>query len=271
MPVSAPSTFLYGAHVRATGIRQHYLRFGGSGAPMVIVPGITSPAATWSFVAERLAVDRDVYVVDLRGRGLSQGGPELDYSLDAYASDVAEFARSLDLDRYAVVGHSLGARIATRLGSRANVPFSKLVLADPPVSGPGRRPYGKSLEFYLSSIRKAGEGRLDLAAMRQSYPTWGDEQLRARAQWLHTCDEAAIAKSVAGFQDEDIHKDFPLLQAPTLLLVAGQGGTITQDDISEIRGLLPSIQVRTIEKAGHMIPFDRLEDFLAEVTRFLES
>lgn len=271
MPNEAPSPFLYGAHVHANGIRQHYLRFGGSGSPVVVVPGITSPAATWSFVAERLADTRDVYVLDLRGRGLSQGGPELDYSLDAYASDVAEFAKALGLDRFAVVGHSLGARIAVRLGSRSDVPFTKLVFADPPMSGPGRRAYGKSLEFYMSAIQKAREGGLDLSAMRQSYPTWDDAQLRARAEWLHTCDDVAIAKSVRGFQEEDVHKDFPLLKVPALLLVAGLGGTITKDDISEVRRLSPAIEVRTVEKAGHMIPFDRLEDFLAEVTRFLDS
>jgi N-formylmaleamate deformylase len=52
--------FLYGAHVHANGIRQHYLRYGGSepGAratrdAVVILPGITSPAVTWGFVGER--------------------------------------------------------------------------------------------------------------------------------------------------------------------------------------------------------------------------
>ncbi|HWI80103.1 MAG TPA: alpha/beta hydrolase, partial [Ramlibacter sp.] len=40
-------TFLYGGHVRANGIRQHYLRYGDSGPPLVLVPGIVSPAALW--------------------------------------------------------------------------------------------------------------------------------------------------------------------------------------------------------------------------------
>ena len=44
---------LYGAHVHANGIRQHYLRYGGKGSPLVLVPGITSPAITWGFVGDR--------------------------------------------------------------------------------------------------------------------------------------------------------------------------------------------------------------------------
>src|SRR5450432_2089607 len=84
----AADRLLYGAHISANGIRQHYLRYGGQGQPIVIVPGITSPAITWGFVAERLARSFDVYVLDVRGRGLSQAGPSLDYSLDVYAGDV---------------------------------------------------------------------------------------------------------------------------------------------------------------------------------------
>jgi len=48
--MSTASTFRYGGNVNANGIRQHYLRYGGSGLtdtgrdPVIIVPGITSPA-----------------------------------------------------------------------------------------------------------------------------------------------------------------------------------------------------------------------------------
>ena len=65
------STFLYGFHVPANGIRHHLLRYGGKGPKLLVVPGITSPAVTWGFVAETLAQHFDVHVLDVRGRGLS--------------------------------------------------------------------------------------------------------------------------------------------------------------------------------------------------------
>jgi N-formylmaleamate deformylase len=83
------STFLYGAQVRANDIRQHYLRYGGNKDQraerdaVIIVPGITSPAVTWGFVAERFGRQFDTYVLDVRGRGLSEASSALDYSLDA--------------------------------------------------------------------------------------------------------------------------------------------------------------------------------------------
>ena len=88
------STYLYGANVHANGIRQHYLRFGGSAEtsrqPLVLIPGITSPAITWRFVAERLGQHFDTYVLDVRGRGLSSTGPELDYDTDTCADARAD-------------------------------------------------------------------------------------------------------------------------------------------------------------------------------------
>ena len=112
MPMPTPaSTFLYGAHVRSNGIRQHYLRFGGRGTPLILVPGIVSPAALWAFVGERLGQTYDTYVMDVRGRGLSESGPHLDYGLGACADDVIAFARALGLTGYIVLGHSMGARV----------------------------------------------------------------------------------------------------------------------------------------------------------------
>ena len=71
------SRFLHGYHARANGVRQHLLRHGGQGPRMLLLPGITSPAITWGFVAERLAQHYDVHVLDFRGRGLSESRPGL--------------------------------------------------------------------------------------------------------------------------------------------------------------------------------------------------
>ena len=109
------SHYQYGAQVHANGIRQHYLRYGGRGPALVIVPGITSPAVTWGFVAERFGARFDTYVQDVRGRGLSQAGDDLDYGLDAQADDVAALIRALGLNDVTVLGHSMGGRIAIRM------------------------------------------------------------------------------------------------------------------------------------------------------------
>ena len=200
------STFLYGAHVPANQIRQHYLRYGGRGPVLVIVPGITSPAVTWGFVAERFGRTFDTYVLDVRGRGLSSAGPDLDYGLDACAADVTAFAVALGLQQVRLLGHSMGGRIAIRAARHPGSWVQRLVLIDPPVSGPGRRPYPSSLSWYLDSIRLAQRG-VTANELRAYLPAWREAHLRLRAEWLHTCDERAVTVAYQGFHEDDIHRD----------------------------------------------------------------
>ena len=260
-----------GAHVGANGIRQHYLRYGGKGEPVIVVPGITSPAATWGFVGARLGARYDTYVLDVRGRGLSSAGPNLDYSLDAYAKDVDAFAAALGLSSYRLVGHSMGGRIAAKVASCHGGPVSHVALIDPPLTGPGRKAYVQPLAFYLKAIREAQAGTLDFARARASYPLWTEEQVRQRIEWLPTCDETAIARTHAGFSDEEIHTELLNIMARLLLMVAGKGGVIDAGDIAEVLALQPATIVKTIAGAGHMIPFEKPEEFFTELDRFLES
>ncbi|WP_316154338.1 alpha/beta hydrolase [Cupriavidus sp. BIC8F] len=268
------TTFLYGGHVHANGIRQHYLRYGGNdGAraacdPVIIVPGITSPAITWGFVGERFGASFDTYVLDVRGRGLSSAEAGLDYSLDAQARDVVAFAGALNLRRYSVVGHSMGARIGVRAAAGRPDGLARLVLADPPVSGPGRRAYPAQLPWYVDSIRLSRQGT-DMEGMRRFCPTWTDEQLRLRAEWLHTCNEDAVVRSFEDFHRDDIHADLPRVKVPTLLMTAGRGDVVRAEDVAEIRTLLPGVLVSHVAGAGHMIPWDDEAGFYAALGDFL--
>ncbi len=268
------SQFLHGGNVFANGIRQHYLRYGGrTGAraqrdAVVIVPGITSPAVTWGFVGEQFGKHFDTYILDVRGRGLSEAGDALDYGLDAQAADVTAFAHALGLARYAIVGHSMGARIGIRAARGNPAGLTRLVMVDPPVSGPGRRAYPSQLPWYVDSIRLARQG-IDAEGMRRFCPTWTEEQLRLRAEWLHTCDERAIVTSFEDFHRDDVHADMPSVQVPTLLMVAGRGDVIRAEDIEEIRGLLPAVQVARVPDAGHMIPWDDEAGFYRAFDDFL--
>lgn len=262
------TSFLYGANVHANGIRQHYLRYGGHRQAVILVPGITSPAITWGFVAERLCVHFDVYVLDVRGRGLSETGDDLDYGIDACADDILAFANALGLDRYTLIGHSMGARFAIRAATRDTGKLQAMVLIDPPVSGPGRRAYPSRLSWYVDSIRDCRRGA-DVETMRKYCPNWTNEQLRLRAEWLHTCNEKAVIDAFNGFHEDDIHGDLPKIEIPTLLVTAGKGDVIRPEDEQEIRKLMPSIQVARVQDAGHMIPWDDYEGFFAAFGTFL--
>lgn len=268
------STFLYGANVHANGIRQHYLRYGGPSGEraarpaVILIPGITSPAITWGFVGEVFGARFDTYVIDVRGRGLSSASNTLDYSLDAQAADVAALAAALKLERYALVGHSMGARIAARAALRIETGLESVVLVDPPVSGPGRREYPGKLPWYVDSMALARAGT-DAEGMRAFCPSWTDEELRLRAEWLHTCDERAVLASYEGFHQDDFHADAARLRVSSLLITAERGDVVRDEDVAELQRATPAMRHVRVPAAGHMIPWDDAAGFYAAFGDFL--
>lgn len=257
-----------GYNVHANGIRQHLIRHEGNGPDLLVIPGITSPAITWNFVAERLTDYYSVHVLDVRGRGLSEAG-DLDYSLDAMADDVIALTNSEYFNKPLVLGHSMGARTAIRAARKAPEAFAGMLLVDPPVSGPGRREYPSAWPWYEDSIVMAQKG-CSAEDMKHFCPTWTEDQLTLRAEWLHTCQLDAIDTTYKGFHTDDVHADIPHLKLPLRLVVAGAAPVINDDDVKEMVGLAPHMQVRVVEGAGHMIPWDELEGFVGAVADFAD-
>lgn len=258
--------FLYGHTLRANNIRQHFFRFGGKGKPLFLMTGIMTPGVIWDFVAARLGNAYDVYLVDVRGRGLSETGDDLDYSLDTYADDIAGLADALRFEKFTVVGHSMGARIALNIAARHADRIDQIVMIDPPVSGPGRRKYPVPVESALTRVRLAKRGELWDATKDDPY--WSEHSKRVRAEWTHTCNEVAVATTHRNFHEEDIFKLFPVVNTPTSLMVATKGGTINESDIEDIKALMPSIVVDFVE-AGHMIPFENEKGFFESLSKLL--
>ncbi|MFM0501490.1 alpha/beta fold hydrolase [Paraburkholderia caffeinilytica] len=268
------TTFLYGANVAANGIRQHYLRYGGADGvhakrpAIMLIPGITSPAATWGFVGDVLGRTHDTYVIDVRGRGLSSASDTLDYSLDAQAADVVALVAALGLRAFSLIGHSMGARIAARAAGHTPHGLESVVLIDPPVSGPGRRPYPGKLPWYVDSMALARAGT-DAEGMRAFCPTWMESQRQLRAEWLHTCDERAILTSYEGFHTDDFHADAARIAVPSLLITAQNGDVVRDEDVAELQRMIPAMLHTRVPGAGHMIPWDNATGFYAAFGDFL--
>lgn len=178
------------------------------------------------------------------------------------------FTEALGLSRYAYLGHSMGGRIAIRAASQRPAGLAKVVAVDPPVSGPGRRPYPAQLPWYVDSIRQAQQG-MTAEQMKIFCPTWTPEQLRLRAQWLHTCNEHAIVTSFNAFQTDDIHINLPAITVPLMLMVAERGDVVPERDVQEILSLARNCVSVRVPNAGHMIPWDNADGFFAALGDFL--
>jgi len=242
-----------GGHFRANGIRQHYLRCKGPGAPLVIVPGIVSPAALWMHMAKALAGDGlDVWVLDVRGRGLSEQGPHLDYGLDACAADLEAFLAAAGLEAPMVAGHSMGARIGARLAARSRA-IGSLVMLDPPASAPGARPYPIPAERTIAMVQAAQRGEGDAYLRQPGIAAWPEPLLRQRAEWLATCDPRVIEAAYRDFHEQDIYRDVARANCEVTLVVATASGVVDQEELSRFRQSRPGLRVVRAEGAAHQL------------------
>jgi N-formylmaleamate deformylase len=250
--------------VEAAGLRLHLLEYGHDNEPvLVVVPGITAPAALWEFVAVELARDYRVLTLDNRGRGLSDRAAR--YGLADYASDVLAVLDALELERPFVLGHSMGARIVTAFDALHPGRRAGLIVADPPVTGPGREPYSWALETLLGTIG------LSPAELRAVFPGIDDEQLALRAEWLPTCDETAVAESYRNLHAEDFFAHWRRVAAPGLLLWGEVSDTVSPAAAAELSRENPAVEVACIAGAGHMLPWDDLAAFVASVRVFISA
>lgn len=103
--------------VALPGLRVTYLETGGADLPPAIaLHSLTSNAAAWNGVAQGLADRRRVLVPDLRGHGGTDHAT--DYAQDRWVDDVTAFADALGLDRFALLGYTMGSRIAWLCAAR---------------------------------------------------------------------------------------------------------------------------------------------------------
>jgi pimeloyl-ACP methyl ester carboxylesterase len=116
-----------GKFVSADGVLTAYRQWGTHGTPIVLVGGFLEPSFVWARVGPRLAAaGHRVYALDLDGFGYSQRrGPS---TLQEWSDQVQEFAKTLQLEKPLVVGHSLGAAVAVEEARRGVA--SRAVLLD---------------------------------------------------------------------------------------------------------------------------------------------
>ena len=107
----------------------HYLE-QGEGTPVILIHGNWATGAWWEPVLARLPPGWHGLAPDLRGRGATVG-PDTGYTLPALSADVLAFATALGLDRFHLVGHSLGSGVALQMALDAPERLLSLTAVSP--------------------------------------------------------------------------------------------------------------------------------------------
>src|SRR5262249_17940469 len=118
-------------HVLLRQMRFHYLDWGTAGLPpIVFLHGGGLNAHTWDLVCASLKREHHCVALDQRGHGESEWLPQMDYATESHIGDLDAFVNLLSLERFVLVGMSLGGATAPPWAGRPSQRLAGLVLVD---------------------------------------------------------------------------------------------------------------------------------------------
>lgn len=114
------------------GLKVHYKETGPQGAPaLLLLHGFGSSLQAWDDWSLKLEQKYRVIRLDLPGFGLTGASPANDYSEEKDLAILTHFADKLGLEKFSVVGHSMGGKMAWSLAASQPERVQALVLMAP--------------------------------------------------------------------------------------------------------------------------------------------
>lgn len=274
--------FLESAPVRATqpptsfGVEVH-----GAGSPVLLIPGLSSSGDVWDATVAALEDRYEVHVLSLAGFA---GRPAIEGPfLPRVRDDIVAYIRTHQLDRPAVVGHSLGGFMAFWLAASEprlmgpivavdGVPFLS-GLMDANATADSVRAMAEGSKAMMASLTQeqfAMQTRMSITAM----VTAPDD-----VEWLTTqgasSDPPTVGQAMFELMTTDLRGDVGRIESPVLLMAAGSAAA-TPDARARLQAnyeaqiaAIPDHRVVVAGEARHFIMLDDPDFFQTTLTGFL--
>jgi len=259
------------------GIQLAYER-RGNGTPLVLLHGFPLDHHLWDEVVPLLEDTFDVIVPDLRGFGNSTM-IDAPHRMDDYASDIAGLLDDLNIQKAAIVGHSMGGYVAlafARLYPERVLGLglvSSQVLADTPERKEGRYKSAEDVSANgIGSVVEAMTPKFTNDAKLQSYARASMERqqpaayisaLKAMAERVDSTDLLSSLRD--GFASQDGAFRFPVV-----IIHGDTDSLIPIDRAREMKAALPQAHLVEIRGAGHMPMMEAKEETAEALKRLAE-
>lgn len=232
---------------------------------------------------EFATVVKDHYWVlapDQRGRGESDWAKDGDYTREAYVSDLGGFVDTLKLNKFVLVGHSMGGLNAIYYAARHPNRVNTLLILD---IGPEIKPVG--IQRIRSELAET-PGEFDSweqakAFLRKRHPKPSDENIQTRLRWMlkespggkvvWRLDNAIFDPNLRPDPPEQVWSLLGKIRCPTLIVRGGETDVLTPETCERMVKLIPGSRWVEIPNAGHMVIEDNPEAFNVAVLNFLQS
>lgn len=274
------------ASARVPGGLTTYRR-AGDGPPLLLLHGFGATGRIWRGVMAALADRRACYAPDMPGFGTSPPRAAAP-TLAALADEALALADALGLERFDLVGHSLGAAVAATLAGRHPARVARLAL-----TSLGVRPFAPELAA-IGIARPSLDLSLSLARpVLDLWRPWGRWAMASppaaallRAQLLHAppadaalwqefladhaaADGRAYLTALTSQGDQGLQADLRAITAPTLLIAGREDRVARLPEVVAAQGLIPGAALQVIEGCGHVPAVERPAEYHAVLREFL--
>jgi len=260
------------------GLKVHYKETGPQAAPaLLLMHGFGSSLQAWDDWSLKLEQKYRVIRLDLPGFGLTGASPANDYSEEKDLAILTHFADKLGLEKFSIIGHSMGGKMAWTLAATQPERVQALVLMAPDgfpeAKDIGTKPYEVPavmglIKYFLPKylVRKSIEPAFAEAdALSDARVNRYYDMLRApgvRAAILERSNQTIYTDPVPRLK---------AIKAPTLLIWGEQDQMIPSTNAKSYASVLSNSTTVLVPKLGHLLQEEQPEKGLTAVMQFLDS
>jgi pimeloyl-ACP methyl ester carboxylesterase len=257
----------------ADGRRLSVRRWPGRGDPVVILHGLLDSSEGWTCLCERVSIPALAF--DLPGFGHSDPSRG---SITGYAHDVAEGLALLGVERFALVGHSLGGAVAAAVAELMPSQVSSLVLIAP--AGFGRIHLAEAAS--IPGVRNVLQATLPLVFSSRFAVTAGfrtmvtngnrpdrdvvERVISRGGQLVDGAREGTRAVVHAGRHQDAFHRRQVGYDGPVLAVWGDRDRLVPVSHRHGVKTAFPQAVIQVWYGMGHHPLSERFDELLAMVT-----
>jgi pimeloyl-ACP methyl ester carboxylesterase len=265
--------------ITLNGARFHFCEWKRDLAPaLVILHGFAGCARAFDPFAREMQTQYRVLALDQRGHGETDWAKV--YSTDQAVADLEGFRVALELERFSLLGQSMGGTVSFMYAARHADVVERLVIGD---AGP------ETLGVGLSRIRATAQMRETFDSLEDAFawahkmnprPPEAVQRERTRAnlmqrddgKWTWRYDSALrtpnppIVRPDAGAQWRALRA----IKCPTLIVRGAETDVLGRETAERMVKEIQDARLVELPKSGHQVPFDNPEAFLKAVSGFLD-
>jgi pimeloyl-ACP methyl ester carboxylesterase len=261
--------------IDAGGIQTSYLD-AGSGESVIMLhgsgPGV-SALANWQHNMPRLAQRFRVLAPDIVGFGATERPDDIIYSLRTWTDHVWAFLDAHDIEKTAIVGNSLGGRIALQMAGVRPERITKMVLMGVPAVGMNPTDGLAALRAYQPSHDAMRDLLRNYFAVDPTMITDELVEIRYQASIADGAYEAYRSMFFdprhAGSELAITENEARAIATPTLLVHGREDRVVPLQVSVAMLGLLPNADLHVFSACGHWTQIERADEFSALVADYL--